>query len=89
MDNQNQSAKNSGANKNGEQTGQRQEAPMSDMQKSIMVQLEEIDKYKWYLGEALKRDPLQDRSYDDICMEWIQKHAADFRKWWEERQNTK
>ena len=48
----------------------------------LKAQMQEIDKYKWCLGEKLKHDPLQDRSYDEICMEWIGMYAADFRKNW-------
>jgi hypothetical protein len=53
------------------------------MRKCIELQIVEIQKYKWYLGEALRHDPLDDRSMNDICIEWIHKYAADFRKWWE------
>lgn len=47
------------------------------------AQLEEIEKYRWYLGEQLGRDPLLDRTHNDICLEWIARHAAAFRAWWE------
>ncbi len=45
-------------------------------------QLEEIDKYKWCLGEQLGHDPLYDRTYDDIACEWISIHGAEFRDTW-------
>jgi hypothetical protein len=49
-------------------------------------QIQEIDKYKWYLGERLGHDPLQDRSYNDIAREWVRTHAADFRVHWTEQE---
>ena len=48
----------------------------------LKAQIREIEKYKWCLGVQLKRDPLLDRSYDDICLEWIRLYAAEFRKHW-------
>jgi hypothetical protein len=48
----------------------------------LRAQIQEIEKYKWCLGVQLKRDPLLDRSYDDICLEWIRLYAAEFRKHW-------
>ena len=46
-----------------------------------------MEKYKWYLGIQLQHDPLQDRSLNDIYCEWIDKYAADFRKFWEGNNN--
>ncbi len=48
-------------------------------------QLEEIDKYKWCLGEQLGHDPLYDRSYDQIACEWISLHGAEFRDMWRQQ----
>jgi hypothetical protein len=55
-----------------------------DLMESLRAEIEEIEKFKWYMGERLGHDPLQDRSMNDICQEWISKYAADFRKWWQE-----
>jgi hypothetical protein len=55
-----------------------------EMEEAIKAEINEIEKYKWYLGEKLGHDPLLDRSMDDICREWIEKHAEEFRKHWEE-----
>jgi len=46
-------------------------------------QCKEIDTYKWGLGERLNHDPLQDRTLDDIGIEWITKYAAAHRESWE------
>lgn len=46
---------------------------------------EEIEKYRWRLGIQLCRDPLEDRSINDICLEWISKYAAEFRDNWEQK----
>jgi hypothetical protein len=54
-----------------------------DIRKSIEAEIQEMEKYKWYLGVQLQHDPLQDRSLNDIYCEWIDKYAADFRKFWE------
>ncbi len=54
-----------------------------DTRKSIEAEIQEMEKYKWYLGVQLQHDPLQDRSLNDIYCEWIEKYAADFRKFWE------
>ena len=51
-----------------------------DIRKSIEAEIQEMEKYKWYLGVQLQHDPLQDRSLNDIYCEWIDKYAADFRK---------
>ena len=54
-----------------------------DTRKSIEAEILEMEKYKWYLGVQLQHDPLQDRSLNEIYCEWIEKYAADFRKFWE------
>lgn len=59
-----------------------------EMRDCINAEVEEIMKYKWYMGERLKHDPLQDRTMNDICKEWIEKHAADFRKSWQSRRKS-
>jgi hypothetical protein len=51
----------------------------------MTAEVEEILKYKWYMGEKLGYDPLRDRSMNDICEEWITKYAASFRTWWFEK----
>lgn len=56
-----------------------------DFRKSLYAQLEEIMKYKWYLGEAMKRDPLECMSMDEICLQWIEKYAKQFREYWKSR----
>ena len=56
-----------------------------DMRECICAQVEEIMKFKWYMGERLKHDPLHDHSMNDICKEWIDKHAAEFRERWQNR----
>jgi hypothetical protein len=54
-----------------------------DIQRSLEAEIKEMEKYKWYLGERLQHDPLQDRSLNDIYCEWIEKYASDFRRDWE------
>jgi hypothetical protein len=54
-----------------------------EMEETIKAELQEIEKYKWYLGERLGHDPLADRSMNDICKEWIERHAQNFRDHWE------
>ncbi|HAJ79263.1 MAG TPA: hypothetical protein DCO75_05785 [Fibrobacteres bacterium] len=63
----------------------------ANLLESLRAEIEEIEKFKWYLGERLGHDPLQDRSMNDICQEWITNYAADFRKQWQEerRKNQK
>jgi hypothetical protein len=58
------------------------DALQSSFDAYLKAQIHEIEKYKWCLGVQLKRDPLLDRSYDDICLEWIRLYAAEFRKHW-------
>jgi hypothetical protein len=53
-----------------------------DFKQFLFAQLEEIMKYKWYLGEEMKRDPLECMSMDSICLEWIEKYAKEFREYW-------
>jgi hypothetical protein len=61
--------------------------PGEDIRASIEAEIKEMEKYKWYLGIQLQHDPLQDRSLNDIYCEWIDKYAADFRKFWEGKNN--
>jgi hypothetical protein len=60
----------------------------ADLLESLRAEIEEIEKFKWCLGERLGHDPLLDRSMNDICQEWISKYAAEFRKWWQERRRN-
>jgi hypothetical protein len=60
----------------------------ADLLESLRAEIEEIEKFKWCLGERIGHDPLIDRSMNDICQEWINKYAADFRKWWQERRKN-
>ena len=60
----------------------------AELLESLRAEIEEIEKFKWCLGERLGHDPLQDRSMNDICQEWITKYAADFRKWWQENRKN-
>ena len=46
----------------------------------LFAQLEEIMQYKWFLGESMRRDPLEVMSMDEICLQWIEKYAAQFRE---------
>ena len=55
----------------------------AELLESLRAEIQEIEKFKWCLGERLGHDPLQDRSMNDICQEWIAKYAADFRRWWQ------
>ncbi|HMD68673.1 MAG TPA: hypothetical protein VKF42_07300 [Chitinivibrionales bacterium] len=55
-----------------------------EMEETIKAEIDEIEKYKWYLGERIGHDPLTDRSMNDICNEWIEKHSQAFRKYWDE-----
>jgi hypothetical protein len=54
----------------------------AELLESLRAEIEEIEKFKWCLGERIGHDPLLDRSMNDICQEWISQYAADFRKWW-------
>ena len=52
------------------------------MADTMKAEIEEIEKYKWYLGERIGHDPLADRSMNEICQEWIQRYARSFRENW-------
>ncbi len=54
-----------------------------EMEETIKAEIDEIEKYKWYLGERIGHDPLNDRSMNEICKEWIERHALQFRQHWE------
>jgi hypothetical protein len=60
----------------------------AELLESLRAEIEEIEKFKWCLGVRLGHDPLQDRSMNDICQEWITKYAAEFRKWWQEKRKN-
>jgi hypothetical protein len=60
----------------------------AELLESLRAEIEEIEKFKWCLGERLGHDPLNDRSMNEICQEWITKYAADFRKWWQEKRKN-
>jgi hypothetical protein len=53
-----------------------------DMEETMKAEIEEIEKYKWCLGERIGHDPLADRSMNEICKEWIQQYARSFRENW-------
>ena len=38
-----------------------------EMEETIKAEIEEIEKYKWYLGEHIGHDPLMDKSLNEIC----------------------
>ena len=48
-----------------------------------------MERFKWFEGVKLGHDPLQDRTLNEIYMDWIEKYGADFRKYWEERNRDK
>ena len=48
-------------------------------------EMAEIERYKWCLGVQLCHDPLEDKSINDICFEWITQYAKEFREAWENR----
>ena len=54
-----------------------------ELRDSARAQIAEIEKYRWCLGVQLGRDPLLDRTKQEICEEWIAKYAAEFRLWWD------
>jgi hypothetical protein len=56
-----------------------------EIKKTLEAEIQEMEKYKWYLGERLRHDPLQDRSLNDIYCEWIEKYASDFRRDWDKK----
>jgi hypothetical protein len=63
-----------------------QRLPGDEVRKSLEAEIREMEKYKWNLGVQLQHDPLRDRSLNDIYCEWIDKYAADFRKFWEDKE---
>ena len=63
-----------------------EELTSNDLRQSLDAEIIEMEKYKWYLGEKLQHDPLNDRSLNEIYCEWIEKYAADFRRDWKKRQ---
>jgi hypothetical protein len=60
-----------------------------EMEETIKAEIEEIEKYKWYLGERIGHDPLLDKSMNEICKEWIQQNARGFRENWEKNKRNK
>jgi hypothetical protein len=60
-----------------------------EMEETIKAEIQEIEKYKWYLGERIGHDPLMDRSMNEICKEWIQQNARAFRDHWEQIKRSK
>jgi hypothetical protein len=57
--------------------------PGKELEETIKAEIQEIEKYKWYLGERIGHDPLLDKSMNEICKEWIQQNARSFREHWE------
>jgi len=45
-------------------------------------EIEEIYKFKWYLGEILHKDPLELYTLEEISTMWITQYAAEFRENW-------
>jgi hypothetical protein len=60
----------------------------AELLESLRAEIEEIEKFKWCLGERIGHDPLLDRSMNDICQEWISKYAAEFRRWWQKNKKN-
>ena len=60
-----------------------------EMEETIKAEINEIEKYKWYLGERIGHDPLLDKSMNEICKEWIQQNARAFREHWEKTKASK
>ena len=60
--------------------------PMSrqELRQFMAVQLAEINRYVRVLARELGRDPLAERSYNDIACEWIRSYSAQFRRSWDE-----
>jgi len=56
-----------------------------EFRKYLYAQLEEIMKYKWNLGEMMKRDPLERMNMNDICLGWIEKYAKEFSEYWKSK----
>jgi len=46
----------------------------------LRIQIIEILKHKWILSEKEGRD-----LGEDAVKDWVEKHAADFRKFWEKK----
>ena len=64
---------------------QTEEVPgRSDLQACLKAEIAEMDRFKWFLGERLGHDPLQDRSLNAIYIEWIESFGAAFREKWEQ-----
>ena len=53
-----------------------------ELKSKMIAEAQEIDKYKWDLGVSLGHDPLNDRTFNDICREWINKYAKAFQIKW-------
>lgn len=62
---------------------------ISDFHESLRDEINEIMKYKWYMGERMHRDPLEVYTLDDICKEWILNYAETFRILWQQRKKDK
>ncbi len=54
-----------------------------EMRQYASMQVREIERYKWCLGERLGYDPLRDRELNAIAKEWIDNYAAGFRAQYE------
>ena len=54
----------------------------NDLAATLAEEAQEMDKYKWDLGVSLGHDPLNDRTLNDIYMEWISKCAKAFQINW-------
>ncbi len=66
-----------------EQTLQAPVADDYDFNAFIKAQIDEMEKHKWFEGVKLGHNPLQDRTLNEIYLDWIEKYGADFRKHWE------
>lgn len=55
------------------------------LKKFLLDEMAEIERYKWNLGVQLCHDPLNDKSINDICIEWIIQYAVEFREAWEQK----
>ena len=53
------------------------------LKKFLSDEIEEIQKYKWFLGIKLCHDPLNDITMNEISSNWIKLYAKEFRKNWE------
>jgi hypothetical protein len=62
---------------------------LEEFKEFMKAQRSEIDKYKWCLGEKLHHDPLIDRTYNDIGIEWINLYAEQFREEWSFEKDSK